>query len=964
MPKRIYLYSTILAVSFLTLFLYFDSSVRPVAASLNPIQGEYRAKTLLVKFRPEIKKSVNIEGTKINLPSVEFLNNKYQLNKIDPLFPDARHANSALGTTYRMTFDSSEQLEKMLADFKNNPVVLTAEPDYRAKAEWSPNDEYYSEQWNFDTINMEIAWDYDTTTPKHGGDPNVVVAVIDTGVAYENYGSYDQASDLADTNFVAGYDYVNLDSHANDDNGHGTHVAGTIAQSTNNGLGVAGIAYNSTIMPIKVLDENGSGWVSDIILGIEYAIDNDADVINMSIAASAQVAALDQACEDARAAGLILVAATGNDGEDSVSYPAKHSDVIAVGATNSSNSITSYSNTGTGIDLVAPGGEGINLIVQQTCDNPPACNSFDYYGFEGTSMATPHVAGAVALLLAYGVSPDNVQDILQDSATDLGSSGYDTTYGYGLLDIEAAFVSIGGDVTPPTNPTIKVYTGSNKSTELDADTRYDEISPYFSWSGASDTSGIAGYYVYFGTASYANPRTAGTFQTGVNYSASGLSGDDEDYYLKIKTKDIAGNTTATSTVFHYIVDTVAVAPTSLSASNQADGILLSWDEGDSYSTSYDLYRSGTVDGSYVKKNTSTLTNAQFLDESVNTNDIRGTTYYYKVKTVDDLGNSSNYSSVLKATHYPGSDIVIGAGPGGGPQVRVFEPDGTLISQFFAYSETFRGGINVAVGDLDNDGGNEIVTGTGPGGGPQVRIFDLYGNPKFTNGFFAYAEHVRNGVYVAVGDLNGDGYGEIVTGTGAGSGPHVRTFDRFGKPIFSPGFFAYAEHVRNGVYVTTGDLDGNGKDEIITGTGPGSGPHVRTFNYVGQPVFTPGFFPYDSAFRGGVRVGIGDLDGNGKDEIITSPGTGGGPQVRAFDRYGNPRVTNGFFAFNQEFHGGIFIASGDTNQDGLDEIVVSVGGSGSPAVRVYSNDGTEILESFYGLSQTFLNGINVAAGAMN
>ncbi|MFH1534669.1 MAG: hypothetical protein ABIF80_01660, partial [Patescibacteria group bacterium] len=187
--------------------------------------------------------------------------------------------------------------------------------------------------------------------------------------------------------------------------------------------------------------------------------------------------------------------------------------------------------------------------------------------------------------------------------------------------------------------------------------------------------------------------------------------------------------------------------------------------------------------------------------------------------------------------------------------------------------------------------------------------------------------------------------------------------RFGNSVFSPGFFAYAEHIRNGVYVATGDLNGNGRDEIITGTGQGSGPHVRIFNYVGEEIFTPGFFPYDSAFRGGVRVGTGDLDGNGKSEILTVPGIGGGPQVRVFDRFGDPKVTNGFFAFGTDFRGGTFLAGGDTNQDGLDEIIVGVGSESAPLVRVFDQTGETIESQFYGLPETFLNGIIIASGVV-
>jgi len=870
MKKQPILRLPIITIFLLAMFLLVHNISYAENIEHSNIEGEYEEGTLLVKFLPSISEAVDIAGKKINLPTVSYLNTKHKLDSIKPLF-----TKTGSEQIYMLTFDTDRNMQELLTDFQNNVIVEYAEPNYIAKAQvFTPDDPFYDEQWNFDIINVSQAWNYDTVSPKYGGDESIVVAVLDTGVAYEDRGSYVQATDLADTNFVDGYDFINDDAYPNDDNGHGTHVAGTIAQSTNNTIGAAGIAFNSSIMPIKVLDDVGLGGYAIIAQGVDFAVENGADIINLSLGGATPSITLETAIQAARTAGLVVVAATGNGDDEGnyltdLMYPAAYDEVIAVGATGASDEIADYSNRGTGIDLVAPGGNGVNGILQQTCTDGLGCTEMDLIYEQGTSMATPHVSAAAALLLAYGVDLENIRDVLQDSAEDLGVAGYDTIFGYGRLDIGAAFQLVAGDTTPPSNPEISGYDTNKNDVSLIDGERYDYLTPYFEWAGAvDDISGIAGYHVYFGTDEGADPELEGEFIVDNFYTANSLSGqDDIIYYLRLKTEDTEGNVTSSVEQFIYIVDT-----------------------------------------------------------------------------------KPDY-------------IVVGPSPGGGPQVRVFEHDGTLVSQFFAYGESFRGGVNVAVGDLDGDGVGEIVTGAGIGGGPQVRVFDYEGTPKLTNGFFAYAEHVRNGVYVAVGDLNGDGYGEIITGTGAGSGPHVRTFDRFGKAVFSPGFFAYAEHVRNGVYVATGDLNGNGRDEIITGTGQGSGPHVRTFNYIGKEIFTPGFFPYDSAFRGGVRVGTGDLDGNGRHEILTVPGVGGGPQVRVFDRFGDPKVTNGFFAFGTDFRGGTFLAGGDTNQDGLDEIIVGVGSEGVPMIRVFDQTGETIESQFYGLPETFLNGIIIASGVV-
>lgn len=348
----------------------------------------------------------------------------------------------------------------VIGEYRGRTDVEYAEPNYIAYAFATPNDPLYSPyQWNFDNlvsggVHAETAWD--TTTGE-----GVVVAIVDTGVAYEDYRRgwferYTQAPDLAGTSFIDGYDFVNNDTHANDDQGHGTHVAGTIAGTTNNNEGVAGLAHGATIMPIKVLASDGSGGYADVADGIRYAADNGANVINLSLGGPTGASYLEEAVCYAKNKGVTVVVASGNDGANTVSYPAAYNDcVIAVGATRFDETRASYSNGGTALDIVAPGGDtGVDQngdgwgdgILQQTFGSNP--NTFGYYFYQGTSMATPHVAAAAALVIAAGKAstPDEVQSLLESTADDLGPTGFDTSYGHGLLNLAAA---LSGSTPPP-----------------------------------------------------------------------------------------------------------------------------------------------------------------------------------------------------------------------------------------------------------------------------------------------------------------------------------------------------------------------------------------------------------------------------------------------------------------------------------------------------------------------------------
>ncbi len=327
-------------------------------------------------------------------------------------------------------------LSTLLAAIKADPRVEAAEPLMRFRASYEPNDPMYGRQWNLKLINMPKAWE------KSRG-KGVVVAVLDTGIAYEDHGDFVQVPDLKGVKFTDGYDFVNDDEHANDDHGHGTHVAGTIAQATNNGEGVAGVAFEATLMPVKVLDHFGSGTTAQIADAIRWAADHGAKVINMSLGGGGRSEVLAHAVEYARAKGVVVVCAAGNGGRGVVEFPAAYPGSVAVGAVGPTGTKAPYSSWGKELDIAAPGGDksqGEEAGVLQNTIDPQDPSKSVYAAFQGTSMATPHVAGVAALLWAAGAkNPDQVEKALFASAKPpQGSKGWTEQYGHGVMDAEAA----------------------------------------------------------------------------------------------------------------------------------------------------------------------------------------------------------------------------------------------------------------------------------------------------------------------------------------------------------------------------------------------------------------------------------------------------------------------------------------------------------------------------------------------
>ncbi len=285
-------------------------------------RGEYQS--ILIDFKDDIPVSVLDE----------------QLNAINKKAGKLTSLNSIFSIDEHLyTVEGDSKLLKTLRNSDLKKYTESIEADYIYHAFIAPNDPDYSKQWNLRGINIERAWE-----ENHG--EGITVAVIDTGVS--------KVPDLRETEFVEGYDFVNDRSNAEDDNGHGTHVAGTIAQSTNNNYGVAGIAYKAKIMPLKVLSGTGGGTVGDIAEAIRFAVDNKADVINMSLGGGGETQVMKEAIEYAYSKGVVIVAAAGNADDNSAAYPARFPHVIGVSAVDASGNKAPYSNFGAGIDIAAP----------------------------------------------------------------------------------------------------------------------------------------------------------------------------------------------------------------------------------------------------------------------------------------------------------------------------------------------------------------------------------------------------------------------------------------------------------------------------------------------------------------------------------------------------------------------------------------------------------------------------------
>jgi len=686
---------------------------------------------------------------------------------------------------FKFKFSNDLELDSLVNFYNSQSEVEYAEPNYIYHASFEPSDTFYTQQLYLTKIRANKAWDITT------GSRQITIAVVDSGVDLKhpdleqniwfnkqekvNNGIDDDQNGYIDD--IYGWDFVNNDNDPNPDLSgkytatgirHGTVIAGIAGAQGNNAQGITGVSWSSKIMVLRVLDGEGYGTTDKVAEAIDYAVNNKADIINLSFVGTGKSLTLEKAIQRAYDAGVIVVAAAGNEvasgidmgTEENMQYPVCHDGpngenwVLGVASVDNNDVLASFSNYGTKcIDLVAPGLRLFSTVYHSGSDT----EFKEYYqnGWTGTSVSAPQVTGAAALIkgIKPSLSANQIKEIILESARNIDNinNNYKNKLGSGLLDVYQAVTST-----------------FNKQPE------------------------------------------------------------------EISKKEL---------------------------------------------------------------------------------------------------------------------IITAAGSGGGPHVKSFRKN-YLENEFFAFDAYYLGGLSVASGDLENDGSLEIVVGLGKGTHPWFKIYNS--NGELRSQFLAYADNFRGGVEVAIGDLDGDGVKEIITGAGKGGGPHIRIFSATGQ--LKDHFFALDKDFRGGVEIATGDLNGNGKDEILVVAQSGNKPEVLIFDINGNLLSK--FLAFKNNSNLGLHIATGDLDGNGKDEVIVGAGSGNAPYVLVFDMQGN--LASQFFAYAKNFRGGVYVASADTNANGVDKIIVGAGAGGGPHVRVLDEKGGLYFQ-FFAYMQRFRGGVRVASG---
>lgn len=681
-------------------------------------------------------------------------------------------------------------LKKIRLSYEKNQDVLYIEPNYNFKAAIIPTDSYYTNQWYLKKINAQEAWN----TIRESS--HVIVAVIDSGVQITHPDLQDNiwinnkeiiGNKIDDDkngfiDDVNGWDFVNnvSDPSPKFSEGfteagvmHGTIVAGVIGASGNNAAGITGVTWKAQIMPLKVLNDAGEGDTAKVVSAIDYAIKNGADIINLSFVGFGYSQALEESIGRAYDAGVIVVAAAGNEQADGTGYdlnktpmyPACHDGssgqnyIIGVAATDTLDQKASFSSYGTKcIDLSAPGISIYSTAIydpSKRIDNKVFNKYYDGF-WSGTSMAAPMVSGALALIkeLNPRLTSDELTSVILNNSDNINklNPNYIGLLGKGRLNIKSSVDFVQQTVN---NNTVKLLFSPLSVIEGSSTISVSNIN------GKQETS-----FEPF-------PKLKG----GINMVSGDLDGDG---LLEIVASPRQGNSPFIK----------------------------------------------IFDAKYNFKN-------QFLAFDV------------KFKGGVNL-------AVADVNRDGKKEIIVAPVSNGGPHIKIFNFDGKLLSQFFAYDKKYIGGVNIASGDVDGDGAAEIITGTEKGGGPQVRIFKM--NGKVVNQFFAYETSFRGGVRVAVADISKGNRGnifKIITSPGLGGGPYVKIFGVKGG--LEGQFLAYSKNFRGGVSIAAGDLDNNGFDEIVTGAGPGGTPHLRVFT--SQGVLIGSFYAYEEKYNGGINVSI-------------------------------------------------------------------------------------------------------------
>ena len=673
----------------------------------------------------------------------------------------------------RFKVDPSLDVEAVVAHYRQQPEVAYAEPNYLVRAAAFPNDPQYYEQWYLGAIRARDAWSKDLLVRQQRGiTRRSVIAILDTGVDLDHpdlkaniwRNGDERAGDGVDNDRngyvddTQGWDFTSEDNDPNpaftagynaDAVKHGTLVAGIAAAVSHNGEGITGTSWSSDIMPLRVLDSSGSGDVKAVIEAIEYAIKNGADVINMSFVSGEFNQSWLDAVQAAYDAGIVVVAAAGNtdaaqngiDLDVIQSYPvcfegtSARNIVIGVGAVDRDLKKSAFSNYGSCIDVVAPG-EAFYSTQVYASSQPDFLLAYNGY-WSGTSLATPLVSGAAALIRALWPDMDvaSLIDAILSSAKNVD-----------------AF-----------NPTLRGKLGAG---QLDVAAALDRTLQQQS----SGASAAAEQYVVAGLGGGFFPhlkilRQDGTvFKSFLAYSPRFIG------VITVASGDVNGDGVA-----EIITGAGSGGGPHIRIFNVEGQVMSQFFAFDQKSRGGVNVTAGDIDGDGVAE---IITGAGIgLVPEVKIFDYRG------ALISSFLAYNRDFKGGVKVAvgdvNGDGTvEVVTGAGAGGGPHVRFFKPDGTLVGQFFAYNQNFHGGINVAVGDLHGDGTAEIIVSMDKNSLPTVRAFN-YRGVRLAE-FLAFEPSSLFGVNVAAGDIDGDGVAEIIAGMGEGGGATVRILRLSGK----------------------------------------------------------------------------------------------------------------------------------------------------------------------------------------
>ena len=680
-----------------------------------------------------------------------------------------------------------------------------------APAVMAAADPYYYKQWYLSAIKAQDAWN------ETKGSNSVVVAVLDTGVDWNHPDLVDNlwtnTGEIADDGIdndgngfiddIHGWDFVNKRADINakivsgysvEAASHGTFVAGLISAIHSNGTGIKGITDSVKIMPVTVLDTSGNGSSKAVTKGINYAVANGADIVNLSFGGDEYHAGLLSSITEAYNKGVLVVAAAGNaingnnigaDLAESPLYPICYDKVFSVNrvlgvmASDKNSAVASFSNYGTDcIDIAAPGEDMVSLLFQ---DEKYSNLKLLYgEGWSGTSFSTALVSGAVALLKSKDSSATPAQlitAITENSGLLVATnSKHKGKIGAGLLNIKKALSSLtASSSTPVSKAPIKTPVSSSVPNAVNTPSPIATVknSSLIYAAGQTDRDGNITVFdsqfnkideiEVFGSVKY----------KGVNFQLKDVDGDGQD--------DVVAGAVAGNTPFVRVLELDGTLKTSFIAfeNNFSGGANVS---------------AGDVDG----------------DGEV--------------------------------------EIVVVPQSGREPIVRVYSQNGKKEYEFFAYNRNYTGGLNVEVGDVDGDGQAEIITAPRNGLMPKVKIFE--GAGTLQKSLTVYAASFTGGVNLALGDMDNNGVLDLITGAGFGGGPHVKAFNYAGAELLD--FFAYGSSFRGGVKVSAFDFDKDGKTDILTGVGPTGAPHVRIYNKFKKLLGEK--FVFAAEFVSGINIG--------------------------------------------------------------------------------------------------------------